>query len=210
MRSLLLPTVGNADLSDGPPREPSPPRGWPGHLVPNFSEWLPGDIILVESSGSPRDMAITIGQLLSFNSATRAGSAFVHAAVYVGGGEIVDITTGLGVAKRLIWPYCQTSALASRRVPNLTSSERDHIAAKASKFAMSGQPYSWWALTLSKLLPNTVPDPDHLYCSTLVGDMVDKGCGVQLHGPSQFRPLYPGTLAGHPALDPVELEWRPL
>ena len=48
-----------------------------------------------------------------------------------------------------------------------------------------------------------------LYCSTLVGEAVVDGCGLQLDAQPIYQPLYPATLAEHAAFDEVELEWRP-
>lgn len=210
MRSGLLPVVGAADLSDSPPREYSAPAGWPGHIVPNFSEWCLGDIVLVHSDGSAKDVLISAGQAASRSRATRDGCMFVHAAVYVGDDSIVDMTVAHGLAKRSIWPYCQTNPIVLRRIPNLTLHERFRIADEAELLARGGHNYSWWSLILSKLVPGTVPDPQNLYCSTFVGEVVDRGCGLQLYFQPAYRPLYPGTLAEHQALDVVDLEWRPL
>lgn len=126
---------------------PEPASGRPGHLVPNSSEWLPGDIIPVKSSGSAEDLAITAGRLMSFNRATREGRDWVGAAIHVGDGEIVEITAGSCVAERLVWPCCQTDALARCRLPSLTSSRRRSLAAFAANLALKERPYRGWELT---------------------------------------------------------------
>jgi hypothetical protein len=95
-----------------------------------------------------------------------------------------------------------------RRLCNLSMSQRNDIVQVANSLAASAQNYSWWELALSKLIPQTTPHPDKLFCSTLVGHAVQKACGVQLHALPIYRPLYPGTLAEHQGLDMVELEWR--
>ena len=208
MRSLELPKVGDADLSDGPPVEPLVPALWPGTTVPNFSQWLPADIVLVHSSGSFKDLAISASQLASFNRATRAGFQYVHAALYVGNGEIIDSTATLGLARRSLWEYVKDHRVALRRLPGLLQAERDLIVAKAEAMQRLALPYSRWELIWSKLVPNTLPDPEHLYCSTFIAHVVENGGGPQLAAQTMYRPLYPATLAEHRALDAIELEWR--
>lgn len=209
MRSLELPKVGDADLSDGPPVEPLVPASWPNTIVPNFSQWLAADIVLVHSSGSLKDLGIAASQVLSFNRATRIGCRYVHAALYVGDGEIIDSTAALGLARRSLWEYVKDHRVALRRVPNLMQADRDRIVAVAEAMRLLQLPYSHWELIWSKLVPNTLPDPEHLYCSSLIGHVVERGGGPQLAAQTMYRPLYPATLAEHKALDAIELEWRP-
>lgn len=73
-----------------------------------------------------------------------------------------------------------------------------------------GEPYSVIQVVISKLFPRTVPVPDALYCSTLVGLVVTDATGVVLSSDQAHQPLHPGTLAAHPELTDVLLEWRHL
>lgn len=63
---------------------------------------------------------------------------------------------------------------------------------------------------LSKLIPNQVANPAALYCSTLVGVAVVNATGLSLDADPKYQPLHPATLASHPGLAPVDLEWRQL
>ena len=202
-----LPAFGLALLSGNEPSESL--AGWPEDICPNFSDWLPGDIVLIRSTGQGQDAIIEQGQRFSFNRATRDGSMYVHAAIYAGNGEIVDITRPLGIAKRSLWAYCQSNAVAVRRMRSLTMQQHQDIADHAQKLLPLGLDYSLAQLVLSKIIPKQAPNKDSLYCSTLVGLAVEKGCGKNLAGPWIYRPLHPGTLAEHQDLDPVQLEWRP-
>lgn len=206
MRSGLLPPVGQADLSDNPPPEQAPP-GWHYALVPNFSEWLAGDVVLVQGS-----WGISAAQLTSLTRANRQGRAFTHAGIYAGGGELIDAMPNGGIAVRQIWTYAQKRTLALRRLPTLSDQERLDIVAAARRYV--GTSYGWWAAAVSKLTPRFVPPqfiPGRraLYCSTLVSAAVEAGCGQQLDALATYRPLYPAALSQHQALDEVELEWRP-
>lgn len=207
MRSRILPPYLRASVS-GTAQVETKQAGWPKSISPNFSDWQRGDILLVHASGTPKDWAIQTGQKLSFNRATRDGANFVHAGIYVGGTDIVDVTTSLGLAQRSVWAYAETCPLALMRLAGKSKAERERISDCAVAWATGKQPYSLLALLMSKLVPNTTPDRDHLYCSTFVGKVVEDGCTLQLHGPLQYRPLYPGTLSEHAALDRVGLEWR--
>jgi uncharacterized protein YycO len=205
--SDLLPPLAGADLSDHPPSEHAPPS-WSLPLVPNLSDWLPGDIVLVETDGSAFARAVELAQATSLNSATRAGSAFTHAAVYVGADVIIDNTLAYGIAERSVSEYCQNRRIALRSIPGITDLQRGAIVAQARQYL--GQSYSWWGVAISKLIPKTTPNPDQFYCSTLVAHAVRLGCGINLTALLPYRPIYPGTLSSHPSLDKVQLEWRPV
>jgi uncharacterized protein YycO len=187
------------------------PLSWPAslRLCPNFSDWLPGDIVLVRTRGfgHAKDMAIVSMQAASFNKPTRDGQNYVHAAIYVGNGDIVDITAA-GVARRSVWTYCQDHAVIVRRYGDLSRAQRIDIAQFALSLVPQGQAYSWAELVKSKIVPGTIPQNNALYCSTLVGLAYQRAAGVQLHARSFYKPLYPGTLAQHYALEVVDLEWR--
>jgi hypothetical protein len=117
--------------------EPNVPPGWPHWLCPNFSDWQLGDIVLVRSNGSPKDRGIAALQYVSLSPATRAGFLYIHAAIYVGNGEIVDITAK-GVAKRSVWTYCEHHAITLRRSPDVTQPEQGRIVQFALDLLVQG------------------------------------------------------------------------
>lgn len=186
-------------------REPVPP-GWPSSRVPNFSDWQPADIVLVANDGSVAGNAIAWSQRASLSPATRVGAKYTHAALYVGSGMLIDATAGDGIAERSVWDYCQVRTLTLRRLPSLSQALADNIVLKARSHV--GKAYSWLGVIASKLIPLTEPHPDRLYCSTFVGLVVAQGSGRQLASLPRYKPLHPGTLAGHAGLDRVGLEWR--
>lgn len=73
-----------------------------------------------------------------------------------------------------------------------------------------GEPYSVIQAVISKVFPGSVPVPDAMYCSTLVGLVVADATGIDLSSDPAHQPLHPGTLAAHPELTDVLLEWRNL
>lgn len=208
MHSAELPPVAQADLSDSPPRETTVPPGWPSPLVPNFSGWQPADIVLVGNDGTLAGNVIVASQYASLSGATRAGAKYTHAAIYVGNGMLVEAIVGAGVAERSVWDYCQFRTLALRRVPALSRAQASNIVLAARSHL--GQSYSWLGAIASKLIPQTEPNPDRLYCSTYVSLVVAQGSGRMLASMPRYKPLHPGTLAGHAGLDRVDLEWRPV
>jgi uncharacterized protein YycO len=202
LRSGLLPPVGQADLSDNPPVELAP-AAWNHRIVPNFSEWEAGDVVLVKGS-----WPISAAQLASLSAPNRAGRAFTHAGIYAGNGEIIDAMPSGGIAVRQVWSYAKARTLALRRLPSISDQERLDIVAAARRHV--GRSYGWWAAVASKLIPpRLLVGRRALYCSTLVGEAVEDGCGLQLDALPMYRPLYPAALSQHQAFDEVELEWRP-
>ena len=208
MRSKVLPPVGSADLSDSPPSESAVPAGWPSKLVPNFSEWLSADIVLVGSDGTRAARAIQAAQRTSFSAVTRAGYEYTHAALYLGDGRLIDATVASGISERSVWDYCGHRKLTVRRVPGLSPTDINDIVNKAKTHL--GKNYAWLGVVISKLIPKTEPNPKRLYCSTFVGLSIDQGSGRKLASLPEHKPLYPGTLMAHPGLDQIELEWRPV
>ena len=193
-----------------PLREPLVPVAWPGTYVPNFSDWREGDIVLVHRAPDAIGYAIQASQAASLSPITRAGRICSHAAIYIGGGMIVDATRGAGVSMQSVWNYCQTRAIQVRRLsdPSIPMADIADISVFAQQH--DGEPYSVIQAIISKLFPGTVPIPDALYCSTLVGLVIADATGVDLSSDPAHQPLHPGTLAAHPDLTDVLLEWRNL
>ena len=196
-----LKAEASASLVSG--QETWVPQGWPARLVPNFSDWHPGDIVLVTAEKTLAGGGIVLGQAVTFNLATVPGARYSHAAIYVGDGLIVDATFNNPIKVRSVWEYCRHRALALRRVP---IDNADAIATYA--LAHLGEPYSAAAVARSKLIPKTVPDRRRLYCSTLVGLVVAEATDIQLASEWRHRPLQPATLATHPDLSIVDCGWR--
>jgi cell wall-associated NlpC family hydrolase len=181
---------------------------WPGAQVPNFSDWQEGDIVLVHRAQDAIGIAIQALQAASLSPVTRAGSLCSHAAIYIGDGMVVDATPAAGVSAQSIWNYCQTRSIQVRRLsePSIPEFDIANIATLARQHV--GEPYSVIQAILSKLFPGTLPIPNALYCSTLVGLVIADATGVDLSSDPVHQPLHPGTLAAHPDLMDVLLEWR--
>jgi hypothetical protein len=204
----VLPAIALADLSDQPARETQVPREWAGHLVLNFSDWRAGDIVLVATDGAKAGRGIQAAQALSRDAQVREAARFTHAAIYVQGGMLIDATPQQPITRRSVWHYCQRRSLMVRRVPSLSIAQADIESIAVAAAAHMGEAYSLSAAIFSKLLPATEPDPARLYCSTFVGLAIEQATGLRLTANKQHRPLHPATLAMHPELEPVMLEWR--
>ncbi len=191
-------------------REPLIPAAWPGTYVPNFSDWREGDVVVVHRTADAVGLGIQASQAASFSPVTRAGAVCSHAAIYMGGGMLVDATRGAGVSARSVWNYCQTRAIRVRRLsdPSIPMSDIADISSEAQRHI--GKPYSLLQAVVSKVVPGTVPNPNALYCSTFVGLVVANATGYDLSSDPMHQPLHPGTLAAHPDLTDVLLEWRQL
>lgn len=208
--SPILPPSTRAAGLVAAQRERSIPAAWPGTYVPNFSDWREGDIVLVHHSSETASLAIVASQAASFSAVTRAGADWSHAAVYIGGGMLVDATVGTGVSAQSVWHYCQNRAIRLRRLsdPSISLRHIANISLEAQR--QIGKPYSLIQAIVSKLVPGTTPIPNALYCSTLVGLVVARATGYDLTYDTAHQPLHPGTLAAHPDLIDVLLEWRHL
>jgi cell wall-associated NlpC family hydrolase len=178
--------------------------------VPNFGDWRAGDIVLVHRTPNAVGYAIQASQAASFSPITRAGSICSHVAIYVGDGNVIDATPSLGVALQSVWNHCQNRPIQLRRLadPSIPPTDIADIAACAQTHI--GKSYSLLQAVTSKVYPGTVPIPASLYCSTLVGLVVTEATGIELSSDPLHQPLHPVTLAAHPDLVDVLLEWRQL
>ena len=210
MLSPVLPPSTQAAGVVAPYREASVPAGWPGVFVPNFSDWRVGDIVVAHHTPDLVGLGILSAQSASASPVTRAGRVYSHAAIYVGAGMVVDATLALGISEQSVWNYCQTRALQVRRIDDPTVPTADIADIAASARLHVGESYSWFQALVSKIWPGTVPIPGSLYCSTLVGLVVTEATGIDLGSDPAHQPLHPGTLAAHPELTDVLLEWRQL
>lgn len=211
MPNSVLPshaTVASTSGIGAAPREPNVPWAWPGSYVPNFSDWRPGDIVLVEGIGLS-GLFIQAGQAMSARAMALA-SGWSHAAIYAGGDIVVDATIADGIQRRSIWSYVHQRAITVRRLddPSMPANAGIDIVLAASSHI--GKGYSRIQIALGKLgwLHSLAPSPDALYCSSLVGLCVAQALGVVLWSNPAFQPLFPGALAVHPDLQPIQLHWR--
>ncbi len=194
----MLPAIGRAVVDGATPVEPQVPAGWCGHLVPNFSQWQRGDVLLVASDDSLASRGIQWVQGLARQRAVREAAHFTHAAVYIGDGDLIDVTREDGISRRAVWFYCRHRDLLVRRLParGIPAPQIAAIAEVAARHV--GEPYSVTAALFSKLIPGTEPDPKRLYCSTFVGLVVAEATGLQLAERRVQRPLHPKGATSRP------------
>jgi cell wall-associated NlpC family hydrolase len=184
------------------------PAGWVSPaLLPNLDAWQRGDVVLVSATADASGALIRTAQRVSLNRLMVQGHAWSHAAIYVGKGQIVDACFGQPVACRSVWEYCSTRALTVRRIDDPSVPLKDVTAIADAALSYVGKPYSAIEAVLSKLVRGRKPRPDRLICSTLVGLAIQDGTGVDLSASPEHRPLFPGVIAEHPALQTVLLEW---
>ncbi len=202
---VLAPHASAARLQSEIAETPVP--GWPGSSIPNFSRWRSGDIVLVRRDRGLAGLLLSGGQYFSRSAASRNNREWTHAGLYVGGGEIVEAIFGDGIVKSSIWKYCQYRAICVRRIRAPFTGADGAVAAKAA-LGYVGQPYAWQEVALSKLIPARESQPGRLYCSTFVGIAINASTGYSLYGDSEHLPLQPATLAAHPGLADVRVQWR--
>lgn len=180
---------------------------WPVPQISNFSDWRPGDLVLVEGGRDFAGIFILMGQKASFKRDSRLGAHLTHVGLYVGGGEIVEAVPGAGVVLSSIWKYCEYRTLFVRRLPYPFTPHDGRDAAIVAIKAI-GQPYSMTEVFRSKLIPRTAPNPNAVYCSTFAAFAVNAATGYSLYDDPRFLPLLPSRLATHPDLINVDVEWR--
>ena len=210
MLDTVLPSLAHAKLTADAAVEPSTPRGWPGRWVPNFSDWQRGDIVLFATSGSKTGWLVQVAQGTVNNPDVRQAAHFTHAAVYVGDGLLIEASPGRPIGTQTVWHYCRQRALMLRRLAAIDI-QKDRIDAIADAAVRHvGKAYSRTEAVRSLLAPGRESDPSRMFCSSFIDVIVAEATGLRLSALPEHRPLYPATLAMHPALATVPLEWRAL
>lgn len=209
--SSILPPASSINPSSVLTTEPAAPTGWPGAVVPNFSDWRPGDIVLVRGPKGTAGTMVRLDQALSTNGVIRSSREWTHAAVYVGDGCVIDATYGQPIAERSLWDYCERRAITVRRVrPSSTVTRQDIEDTANAVRGFLGLPYGTWDVIFDAIWPRSLPVRSRrsLYCSTLVEAAIAEATQLRLSSLPAHRPMYPAVLAGHPLLLGVPLEWR--
>lgn len=206
----MLPHT-HATAAPGAPKE-SPPSKWQNTLsfVPNFSDWRPADIVLVKADNTLISRGIKLAQQASLNKKMRLGAEFTHAALYIGDGQIIDITYDDSITERCVWDYCVDREVIVRRVPGLTVQDEDAVVAHALYLRQQNYSYSRWQAALSKMFSGVKTNPTQLFCSTFVAAcyMGGPNPAITLDATTDHTPLYPAILHSHSDLVSVHTEWR--
>lgn len=153
-------------------------------------ELIPGDIILVRGTDEHRSARHWARWLVSWLIAKLTDSPYTHAAMYIGGGRIVECDVGQPVSVHQLSKYRHYDVF---RVAGATDRER----AEAVSFCLSkiGAGYDYTAVVtigLERLLRRPITwargDPARWYCSELVA------AAWRLDGEQEGR-VTPGDLA---------------
>lgn len=133
-------------------------------------ELMPGDIVLARGTDEHRAARSWARWLVAWSIAKLTGSVYTHAALYIGGGLIVECDVGRPVSVRQLTQYRHYDVY---RVGSATDGER----AEAVSFCLStiGAGYDYSAVLsigLERLLCQPITwargDPARWYCSELV------------------------------------------
>lgn len=194
-----------------PTSQEAPPVGWTPLLVPNFSDWRLGDIVLVEGTGL-MGAAIAVSQKV-FSPSSKAGKSWSHCGIYSGNGNLIDATPGPGVSEQSIAVYCQNRALSVLRlIPDRFTPANAGAQVEMIARQRIGDPFAW--ADLVAMLVNwgnvsAMGNGPHAsaYCSALVVQTYARAAQTMLDMPPGCRPCLPSTLSCHPLLEDIPIHW---
>ena len=137
----LDPALAHLATAEWRPADPVPRsiREW--GYCPDFSAWLPGDLLLV-SALRPGFVQKAIRVVQSQGYALEH-ARWEHAAVYIGSGALCEATRK-GVSVTTIYAYVRTHLLKLRRNPGLTPDQRWDLAVNALK--LQDHTYGFWSI----------------------------------------------------------------
>lgn len=121
------------------PRVPSLPPKW--DTSPNYSDWFPGDLVLLSASRWSLSSKAIVGaqRLLRYS---KEHAAWTHAAVYADKGEVVEAVTSPGVRNAPLGKTLQRRSADVRRFAKVTSrAEGQRVVAAAARLV--GLKYDW-------------------------------------------------------------------
>lgn len=120
------------------PRVPSLPPKW--DTSPNYSDWFPGDLVLLSASRWSLSSKAIVGaqRLLRYS---KEHAAWTHAAVYADKGEVVEAVTSPGVRNAPLGKTLQRRSADVRRFAKVTlryagSAQMQCLELMAKKFAV--------------------------------------------------------------------------
>ena len=183
------------------------PQGWSLPIVPNFSDWSIGDMVLVAGEGLPGKAMSGARRILGLPS----GSHWTHCGLYAGDGQMIGAAPATGISIVSVESFVSGRTIAVLRLAADPSVPIDAglQAVQAAK-ARLGQNYAWTDLVLlvknwGVVGPNR--NGDAAYCSALVVHSF-AAASVPLDTLQGYCPCLPATLSQHPWLEDVWVEWR--
>jgi hypothetical protein len=209
--NITLKPISQIHLPPYPTSQEKTPAGWALPIVPNFSDWELGDIVLVEGSGLWGSL-ISLGQGV-LSPSSKSGKSWSHCAIYSGHGNVIDATFGSRIAEQSVATYVTNRAVAVLRLipdPNTPATPGAAVAALAR--TRIGDAYAWRdILSIVAKWGNVKPiaNGNHTaaYCSALVVQCYGK-VNAPLDTVPGGCPCFPSTLSCHPWLQDVSIEWR--
>jgi hypothetical protein len=131
MQELLDPTKAHSTLLTWTPDHPIPRsvRNW--GFCADFSNWLPGDLILV-SAQKPGFIQQSIRRIQAQGGYDTVHARWEHAAVYIGSSALCEATRK-GVVVSDIYQYIGQHLIRVRRNPTLNNDQRWELAVNALK-----------------------------------------------------------------------------
>lgn len=210
---VLDPRSATAAVPRWTPPFPLPESVRSFGYMPNITDWLPGDILLVQ--------ALTQTSIQRAIQKTHTDIGFdpdhrvwTHAALYVGEGHVCEATPRRGVRHHPIFEYVGGHILRVRRRPGLSVDERYRLAIQAMTHLKTA--YSFldvlqiaWRARIDPNGPVPITAAPGVICSQLCSRAYTAVTGIVLtKRPTPF--VTPADISGHPDLNDVALEWRKL
>lgn len=215
MATLLPAAVTLAAQDIGLLRTSDPddvPLGWSAPICPNFSDWAPGDVLLVHRSGGPSDVTggmLEGAQRIALMAKSRPEARYshiTHAGIYVGMGQVVDAVPREGVRCISVWELAGHRALQVRRLRGF-----DGVAIATYALERIGARYSVLNLIRDGFIDARVDEYlSGMYCTQLIlraSNHTDPYSRNLAQDPGR-NPFFPAMLVTHPSLDDVQVSWR--
>jgi hypothetical protein len=195
------------------------PLAWPraSKAIPNFSDWLPGDIVVMETSSANNPVAVFQKRTKERDMVKFAD--WTHCAVYIGDGLIVDTRWKQGATIRRLFPETGHRRIVVRRFdPAIVPPAHCKIFADVVA-EFEGVPYAKYWHTLQHAQSHHLQNggvtqgsngvPTRMICSSLVTFAAHRSKIAIRPPPLSNSPILPASLMFHPWLTDVPVEWRP-
>jgi hypothetical protein len=213
-RNILAPADTNAGLLDDrlEPRTSALPAEWT--RSPNFSDWWPGDLILIWVDENSR-FSRGVRSLQRARFANAAG--WTHAAVYAGDGLVIEAVYDEGVRQAPVCGYFKRRHASVTRL-DVVRSPDDGLKIVAAAHGYIGEEYSRrLAYQLVKEHfgigrgRDEIATANEFICSTVYEQAVAEAFETGLVLEPGIRGItVPAALARSPFLTPVTVGWRDL
>lgn len=187
--------------------------------LPDMSTWRLGDVVLMAPNGDSSRLGGAIREVQHRHGFGGSDSSWTHAALFVGNGEVVDVTSSARLSASRVKVehmslFVPRARLRLRSSPFLTDAQRSAIAERGRKMSTTAMSYSPWKAFLLAVdaygateFRNSRKLLNQVVCSDIVALAYDGILRRPVFGTAERPSILPATLSATDFLADSPVSW---